>query len=151
MPIRPSANSLSINACGTCACSSISRTSGRPSRSANSDTLSRSSRSSSDSVVSGCRAASVCCVVTRAPEPDVIITFMRRLAVALLVVSAVCAAAVQYTDARQQPAREGGQPPVFRGGTTLVQVDAIVNDGSGSPVVDLTAADFEVLDDGRRV
>jgi len=76
---------------------------------------------------------------------------MRRLAVALLVVSAVCAAAVQYTDARQQPAREGGQPPVFRGGTTLVQVDAIVTDASGRPVVDLTAADFEVLDDGRRV
>src|SRR2546430_3299671 len=43
------------------------------------------------------------------------------------------------------------QPPVFRGGRTLVQVDAIVTDGSGRPMVDLAAADFEVLDDGRRV
>ena len=43
------------------------------------------------------------------------------------------------------------QPPVFRGGTTLVQVDAIVTDDSGRPMVDLAAADFEVLDDGRRV
>src|SRR6476646_5745922 len=42
-------------------------------------------------------------------------------------------------------------PPVFRGGTTLVQVDAIVTDGSGEPIVDLAAADFEVSDDGRKV
>jgi VWFA-related protein len=49
----------------------------------------------------------------------------------------------------QQPAQQ--QPPVFRGGTTLVQVDAIVTDDSGRPVVDLAAADFDVLDDGRAV
>jgi VWFA-related protein len=42
-------------------------------------------------------------------------------------------------------------PPVFRGGTTLVQVDAIVTDGSGEPIVDLAAADFDVSDDGRKV
>lgn len=43
------------------------------------------------------------------------------------------------------------QPPVFRGGTTVVQVDAIVTDPSGRPIDDLTAADFTVLDDGRPV
>jgi VWFA-related protein len=50
----------------------------------------------------------------------------------------------------QQPAPTQ-QPPVFRGGTTLVQVDAIVTDGGGEPIVDLTAADFDVSDDGRKV
>jgi VWFA-related protein len=49
----------------------------------------------------------------------------------------------------QEPQR--AQPPVFRGGTTLVQVDAIVADASGRPIDDLTAADFTVLDDGRPV
>jgi len=43
------------------------------------------------------------------------------------------------------------QPPIFRGGTTLVQVDAIVTDESGRPIVDLAAADFDLLDDGRAV
>jgi VWFA-related protein len=47
--------------------------------------------------------------------------------------------------------RQGAQPPVFRGGTTLVQVDAIVTDQSGRPIDDLTAADFTVLDEGRPV
>ena len=55
--------------------------------------------------------------------------------------------------------REGGspqapqtpQPPVFRGGTNLVQVDAIVTDDDRRPVTDLTAADFELLDDGKLV
>jgi VWFA-related protein len=41
------------------------------------------------------------------------------------------------------------QPPVFRGGTTLVQIDAIVTDEGRRPVADLTASDFELLDDGR--
>ena len=52
---------------------------------------------------------------------------------------------------RAQQAAPVQQPPVFRGGTTLVQVDAIVTDDSGRPIVDLAAPDFEVLDDGRRV
>jgi VWFA-related protein len=43
------------------------------------------------------------------------------------------------------------QPPVFRGGTELVQVDAIVTDGSSKPVTDLSAADFELFDDGALV
>ena len=43
------------------------------------------------------------------------------------------------------------QPPTFRAGTNLVQVDAIVSDPNGQPIVDLTAADFELLDDGKPV
>ena len=43
------------------------------------------------------------------------------------------------------------QPPIFRAGTNLVQVDAIVTDADGHPLVDLTAADFELLDDGKPV
>jgi len=43
------------------------------------------------------------------------------------------------------------QPPVFRGGTNLVQVDAIVSDSNGQPMVELSAADFEVLDDNKPV
>jgi len=70
---------------------------------------------------------------------------MRRTLVAGLV-----AAAVYGADARQPP-QGGAQPPVFRGGTTLVQVDAIVSDADGQPAIDLAAADFEVLDDGRSV
>jgi VWFA-related protein len=54
----------------------------------------------------------------------------------------------------QSPPAAGGQPPqppVFRGGTNLVQVDAIVTDESGRPLTDLTVADFEVFDDGKPV
>ena len=42
-------------------------------------------------------------------------------------------------------------PPTFRAGTNIVQVDVVVTDGSGRPVDDLAAADFEVLDEGRQV
>ncbi len=49
----------------------------------------------------------------------------------------------------------GGQappppPPVIRVTLSLVQVDAVVTDKSGRHVTDLTAADFEILEDGRR-
>jgi VWFA-related protein len=43
------------------------------------------------------------------------------------------------------------QPPIFRGGTNLVQVDAIVADANGQPMTELVAADFEILDDGKPV
>ena len=48
-------------------------------------------------------------------------------------------------------ASQAPQPPIFRGGTNLVQVDAIVADANGQPVTELSAADFEVLDDGKPV
>ncbi len=50
-----------------------------------------------------------------------------------------------------QSAPQQPQPPIFRGGTNLVQVDAIVTDQDSRPLVDLTAADFELLDDGKPV
>src|SRR6266481_1903934 len=84
---------------------------------------------------------------------------VRRLAIAFAVLLATAvyladAPQVYRAEARQPPPRDGGQPPpppVFRGGTTLVQVDAIVSDADGRPIVDLAAADFEALDDGRPV
>jgi VWFA-related protein len=72
---------------------------------------------------------------------------MRRLAIA----AAVLLAAEAAVPSRAQQPASPQQPPVFRGGTTLVQVDAIVADASGQPILDLTAADFDVLDDGRLV
>lgn len=41
------------------------------------------------------------------------------------------------------------RPPVFRGGVNAVRVDVIVSDRDGTPVADLTAADFEVYEDGK--
>jgi VWFA-related protein len=69
----------------------------------------------------------------------------------ILLLSVVLLAAQprSLAEARVDQAREGGQPPVFRGGTNLVQVDAIVTDENSRPLVELTAADFELLDDGK--
>src|SRR3954471_5960764 len=67
-----------------------------------------------------------------------------RVSIALVVL-ATAGVVAQAQQAPTQP------PPVFRGGTTLVQVDAIVTDGSGEPIVDLAAPDFDVSDDGRKV
>lgn len=38
--------------------------------------------------------------------------------------------------------------PTFRAETTHVEVDAVVTTPDGEPVTDLTAADFEVREDG---
>lgn len=47
-----------------------------------------------------------------------------------------------------QPADDQG--PTFRAGISFVRVDAIVTDKQGNPVTDLTADDFEVLEDDRK-
>jgi VWFA-related protein len=44
--------------------------------------------------------------------------------------------------------RQSPQQPVYRGGTTIVEVDAIVRDKNRQFVADLTRDDFEVLEDG---
>ena len=41
------------------------------------------------------------------------------------------------------------EPAVFRGGVTLVQIDAYVTDAQGNPVAGLTADDFEILERGQ--
>jgi hypothetical protein len=43
------------------------------------------------------------------------------------------------------------QRPVFRAGVELVTVDVVVTDSDDRPITDLSADDFEILDDkGRR-
>jgi len=49
-----------------------------------------------------------------------------------------------------QPAQDQApQTPVFRGGINFVRVDVIVDDRKNQPVINLTPADFEVLEDGK--
>jgi len=43
-----------------------------------------------------------------------------------------------------------GEQPTFRAGVRLATVDAVVTDGKGHHVTDLTPADFEVVERGRR-
>jgi VWFA-related protein len=56
--------------------------------------------------------------------------------------------------ASQDGAQQGDpqqQQPVFRGGIDFVRVDVIVSDKKAQPVINLTQADFEVLEDGKPV
>jgi len=55
-------------------------------------------------------------------------------------------AAPQAPPQREQPPAPS---PVVRVSLTLVQVDAVVTDKAGHHVTDLTAADFEIFEDGR--
>jgi VWFA-related protein len=85
----------------------------------------------------------------------------QRLFVAILV--AACGAAIAAPVLRasrapaglaQQPSpapqTPGDQPPVtFRVEVNYVEVDAFVTDAQGNPVTDLTANDFDVLEDGK--
>jgi VWFA-related protein len=48
-----------------------------------------------------------------------------------------------------QPAPQEPPPVTFRVEINYVEVDAVVTDAEGNPVTDLTAADFEVLEDGQ--
>src|SRR3989442_15771892 len=61
---------------------------------------------------------------------------------ASIIIVACTAAAVA---ARQAPS----QPPKFRVAVEIVSIDAVVTDRHGQVVRDLTAADFEVLQDGK--
>jgi VWFA-related protein len=77
---------------------------------------------------------------------------VRRIGLLSVVLLSVALAVCPRSRAEAQAAqvREGGQqPPVFRGGTTLVPIDAIVTDNGRLPISDLTATDFELLDDGK--
>jgi VWFA-related protein len=48
-----------------------------------------------------------------------------------------------------QPQQPPPAPPTFRVEVNYVEVDATVTDASGKPVSDLTAADFELLEEGK--
>jgi VWFA-related protein len=69
----------------------------------------------------------------------------------------VLAAAVQAGSAQDQPPSPAAPPsqgdqqqqPTFREAINFVRVDVIVTDGKQQPVMDLTQADFEVLEDGK--
>jgi VWFA-related protein len=43
----------------------------------------------------------------------------------------------------------GQQTPAFRSGVNLILVDVTVRDSKGQPIRDLTAADFEILENGK--
>jgi VWFA-related protein len=78
----------------------------------------------------------------------------QRLTVAILVAglgaAGLCASDASAGQAQQPPAPPLDQPPVtFRVEVNYVEVDAFVTDAQGRVVTDLTASDFEVLEDGR--
>jgi VWFA-related protein len=85
----------------------------------------------------------------------------RALAVFALVAAFYQAGSAQQQPAQpspapQQPAPAAGEPqadrpqqPIFRTGINFVRVDVIVSDKKGTPLADLTAKDFEVLEDGK--
>jgi VWFA-related protein len=68
---------------------------------------------------------------------------MRRIAIVGVIAVLVGAAAPR---AQQRPAPD--TPDVFMSRTTAILVDVVVRDKKGQPVLDLEAADFEILEDG---
>lgn len=61
----------------------------------------------------------------------------------------LCCAGVVHAGTQSPPAPASPVQPTFRTETTLVEVSAVVVDRAGTPVLDLAADDFEVLEDGE--
>src|SRR5437667_11173726 len=72
---------------------------------------------------------------------------LHRLVVALLVFASAFS---QTQNSQPAPAQESADMPVLRVTVNLVQVDAVITDSKGKQVTNLTADDFEVLQDGKR-
>ena len=51
--------------------------------------------------------------------------------------------------AQEAPPQDPQTPPTFRGGARFVRVDVYPTDAEGRPIEGLTAADFEVYEDGK--
>jgi VWFA-related protein len=64
-------------------------------------------------------------------------------------VLAVLLAVAMLSQAERRQERSSPQPPVFRAGVDVVQLDVSVLDRDRRPVRGLTAADFTVLEDGK--
>src|SRR5882672_3231728 len=75
------------------------------------------------------------------------IKLLRRPGVALLLLASAFS---QTRNSGPAPAQEPPDMPVLRVTVNLVQVDAVVTDSKGKQVTNLTADDFEVLQDGKR-
>ena len=71
----------------------------------------------------------------------------RRSIAAVLV--ALATTAFQVGSAQEPQPQEQTQTPTFREEINFVRVDVIVSDGKQQPVMDLTLADFEVLEDDK--
>ena len=63
-------------------------------------------------------------------------------------IAAVVAAGATGVVVRSAP-RQVPQPPIFRSGASVVEVDVSVQDKSGQFIDELTAADFELQEEGR--
>src|SRR5690606_24010470 len=68
----------------------------------------------------------------------------------LLAAVCLCCAGVAHVGAQPPTPPTAPAQPTFRAETTLVEVSAIVVDRSGAPVLDLSANDFEVFEDGQQ-
>lgn len=66
---------------------------------------------------------------------------MRHAALAVMLIGSVVIA-------QEAPPQDPQTPPTFRGGARFVRVDVYPTDSDGRPVEGLTAADFEVYEDG---
>ena len=73
------------------------------------------------------------------------VTGIRHLFPAVLLLCTLATAQTQESDTTQNPA----DTKIFRIDVNLVQVDAVVTDKEGRPVIDLTAEDFIILQDGK--